>query len=148
MSSVSWTFNLSVLNGQNVSLSNAITVDAIDSIAVAIPNDTDPHEIQVTALTSTDDAIFFIISSSQYDQTDQSPPGGAFTYTVTVGATTSPATGGYTLDGPQFLTSRTLVGLLVPVPSGTTSPTAVYLTFTNKTSAPANVTILVGRKAS
>ena len=79
MSSVSWTFNLSVLNGQNVSLSNAITVDAIDSIAVAIPNDTDPHEIQVTALTSTDDAIFFIISSSQYDQTDQSPPGGAFT---------------------------------------------------------------------
>jgi len=146
-SSVSWAFNLSVVKGPSVSLSKSIMVDAYDSINVPIANDMADHEVQITSLTSADDAIFLVINSDQWDESAKSSS-ATFIYKVTVGSTTTPSSGGYTLDGPQFLTSATLVGLLVPVPTGTTNPTPVYLTFNNKTSGPANISILVGRKAS
>ena len=157
MPSVSWTFNLSVLNGQSVSLTEAITVDAIDSVAVSIPNDATSHDIQVTTLQPTDNAMFLVISSSQYDGINrrQSPAGGAFQYQVVVDtatvATYPSATTFYTLDSPQFLTSATLANLLIPISGVTpaiTAPTPVTIAFTNNTSATANISILIGRKAS
>jgi hypothetical protein len=146
-STVNWAFNLSVLQGPSVSLSKSIMVDAYDSINVPIANDAADHAVQITSLTSSDGATFLLINSNQWDESAKSSS-ATFTYKVTVGSTTTPSSGAYTLDGPQFLTSGTLVGLLIPVPSGTTNPTPVYLTFNNKTSAPANISILVGRKAS
>ena len=130
---VNWNFNLSVLNGPSVSLTDSTSVDAYDNITVAIANDGNPHTIQVVPVTSTDTVSFLIISSTQYDESAQS---ASETFQYTVGSSTA----AITLDGPQFLMSGALVALY-PDPVTT-------LVFTNKTSNAANVSILVGRKAS
>ncbi|MDA4121767.1 MAG: hypothetical protein OK456_01150 [Thaumarchaeota archaeon] len=134
-STVMWNFNLSVLNGPSVSVSSpaGLAVDAYDSINVAIANDGNPHTIQIVPVTSTDTISFLMVSSSQYDQSGTTPS-QTFQYTVGSSATE------ITLDGPQFMMSGALVGLF---PAAVTT-----ITFTNKTANPANVSILVGRKAS
>ncbi len=139
-SAVKWNFNLSVVQGPSVSLSspNPNTVDAYDNVNVAIPNDGAAHPVQIAPETSTDIITFIVISSDQYDASSQS---SSMTFTYRIGSSTTDVT----LDGPQFLMSPALVSLYSPPPS---SPGVVAMTFTNKTSNPANVSILVGRKAS
>ena len=48
-SAVKWNFNLSVVQGPSVSLSNPTpnTIDAYDNISVAIPNDGASHAVQI-----------------------------------------------------------------------------------------------------
>jgi hypothetical protein len=155
-SAVNWSFNLSILQGPSVSVPDSASVNAYDNISVAIPNDSKPHAIQLasflvdpdTTPPMNDAPAFIIITSTEYDQT--AAGGGALTFTVSNGTTTETAV---TLDGPIFLMSPLVTQLLIPSAlissTATTAPPpfAIELEFTNATSSPANVSILVGRTA-
>jgi hypothetical protein len=137
-STVKWNFNLSVVQGPSVSLSASNSVDAYDNLSVTIPNDGSSHTVQIAPETSTDVITFIVISSDQYDASSVS---SSMTFTYRIGGGTTDIT----LDGPQFLMSAALVSIYSPPP---TNPGVVSMAFTNKTGNPANVTILLGRKAS
>jgi hypothetical protein len=143
-SAVTWNFNLSVVKGPSLSLPESTTVGAYDNISAAIPNSNVATNVQIASFKS-GESVFIIITSDQYDQTAQS--GGALTFTVWIdGAQVGSA---FSLDGPMFLMSPLSTTMLIPSASLTsTTGNSVVFAFKNATSAPANVSILVGRTAS
>jgi hypothetical protein len=126
---VAWNLGLYIEKGPSIKLADSFKTDAYDKVSVPIPND--DTEVEVAVQPSGVGKIDFLcIISDQYSQDSTKK----LAYKSGETGTTE-----IILDRAQVLIGASLIELLDDVPT--------KLTFKNSTDNPANVSILVGRKA-
>ena len=122
---VAWNMGVEIKGGPRNSLSDDITVDAYDMIDVTITKGAIDKEVQIHPA-GAEQVLLLMISSDRY--------GELLKYKV-AGTNTD-----FELDAPHLLIGKGAVAMLGAVPE--------TLLFTNGLSDPAEVQILVGRKAT
>ncbi len=129
---ISWSLNVQVSGGPKISVSQAISVEAYDSIKVTVlgttpgPADSDKEvEVQPGGVGQ---VSFLTVTSNRYDS--------GLTYKVNSNANPS-----IVLDKPHILAGQGAVGLL-----DAAAPTSLF--FSSTIAENAEIHILVGRKAT
>lgn len=129
---INWSFNVQVVSGPRMSLSQTIEVEAYDKIQVTVEDDGNEKEVQIQPGGS-GQVSFLLIKSDKYDETK-----------LTYYAKDNTGTSGLpvNLDMPHFLTGKGAVAMLVGAPES--------LFFKNDLGADnaATIQILVGRDAT
>jgi hypothetical protein len=123
---INWTLSAQVVGGPRISVSDALTVDAIDKIGVPVAS----AESKTVEIQPGDEGRvqFLLINLAATEQF-----GDGLTYKV------NDTTTEVRVDGPQMFIGDGAVGLLQQPPN--------TLTFTNNLTQDVDVQILVGRKA-
>ena len=122
---VAWNMGVEIKGGPRNSLSDDITVDAYDMIEVEIDKDAVDQEVQIHPA-GAEQVLLLMISSDRY--------GELLKYKV-AGTSTE-----FELDAPHLLIGKGAVAMLGAAPE--------TLVFKNGLDAPAEIQILVGRKAT
>jgi hypothetical protein len=129
---INWTLNVNIPGGPTISGSEQLTVQAYDMIELQIPAGTDAMEIHLEPSDNT--KIKFLLIKAE-------PSGDSLTYIVSDGTTAVDGTSGaIVLDSPVHIYLGTGCVQTLPSPKN--------LTFTNGSSVPVSLQILVGRDAT
>ena len=126
---VAWSFYVTIENGPSMNLADSINTEAYDKISVKI--DSNDADKKVAIQPGEADKIDFLCIKSDYYGPNPPEAGKIITYKCDAG---SPIT----LDQAHVLIGTSLVKLLQNLKT---------LSFTNKTENPANIEVLIGRRA-
>ena len=138
MTEISYSLNVQVVGGPQLSASRTINVDAYDVVSEELTDQEVERIVEIQPATDPKRVQFLLINSDEY--------GDQLTYKV------NDAPKVIKLDGPQVFVGEGLVELLDPQNPQATPPVLpkapAKLNFTNKLGKTANVEVVVGRKTS